>query len=178
MRGVLELAGEPAGEGEGPRMPGRWGDVWGEKGDWAWLLCSPWLLDTPDVLTPGLRAPSVPVGRSSMDPDRSWKHTVRDRLKNTKCQLQTRQHKFNHHLHSERNHLTMRDQIYFNIYGFLMWWFRLTVVFTCVNSPGYKAAHTNSLHRQTPWALVLNRLFQRIKWGSISARGCHGYQGL
>lgn len=74
VRGVLALAGEPAGEGEGPRMPGRWGDVWGEKGDWAWLLCSPWLLDTPDVLTPGLRAPSVPVGRSSMDPDRSWKH--------------------------------------------------------------------------------------------------------
>lgn len=71
VRGVLALAGEPAGEGEGPRMPGRWGDVWGEKGDWAWLLCSPWLLDTPDVLTPGLRAPSVPVGRSSMEPDRS-----------------------------------------------------------------------------------------------------------
>lgn len=74
VRGVLALAGEPAGEGEGPRMPGRWGDVWGEKGDWAWLLCSPWLLDTPDVLTPGLRAPSAPVGRSSMDPDRSWKY--------------------------------------------------------------------------------------------------------
>lgn len=75
VRGVLALAGEPAGEGEGPRIPGRWGDVWGEKGDWAWLLCSPWLLDTPEVLTPGLRAPSVPVGKSSMDPDRSWKHT-------------------------------------------------------------------------------------------------------
>lgn len=27
VRGVLALAGEPAGEGEGPRMPGRWGDV-------------------------------------------------------------------------------------------------------------------------------------------------------
>lgn len=74
VRDVLALAGEPAGEGEGPRMPGRCGDVWGEKGDWAGLLCSPWLLDTPDVLTPGLRAPSVPVGRSSMDPDRSWEH--------------------------------------------------------------------------------------------------------
>lgn len=71
VRGVLALAGEPAGEGEGPRMPCRWGEVWGEKGDWAWLLCSPWLLDTPDVLTPGLNAPSAPVGRSSMDPDRS-----------------------------------------------------------------------------------------------------------
>lgn len=71
VRGVLALAGEPAGEGEGPRMPCRWGEVWGEKGDWAWLLCSPWLLDTPDVLTPGLSAPSAPVGRSSMDPDRS-----------------------------------------------------------------------------------------------------------
>lgn len=74
VRGVLALAGDPAGEGEGPRMPGRWGEVWGEKGDWAGLLCSPWLLDTPEVLTPGLRAPSVPVGRSSMDPERSWKH--------------------------------------------------------------------------------------------------------
>lgn len=27
VRGVLALAGEPAGEGEGPRIPGRWGDV-------------------------------------------------------------------------------------------------------------------------------------------------------
>lgn len=27
VRGVPALAGEPAGEGEGPRMPGRWGDV-------------------------------------------------------------------------------------------------------------------------------------------------------
>lgn len=27
VRGVLALAGEPAGEGEGPRMPDRWGDV-------------------------------------------------------------------------------------------------------------------------------------------------------
>lgn len=43
----------------------------GEKGDWAGLLCSPWLLDTPEVLTPGLKAPSVPVGRSSMEPDKS-----------------------------------------------------------------------------------------------------------
>lgn len=25
------------------------------------------------MLTPGLRAPSVPVGRSSMEPDKSWK---------------------------------------------------------------------------------------------------------
>ena len=27
VRGVLALAGEPAGDGEGPRIPGRWGDV-------------------------------------------------------------------------------------------------------------------------------------------------------
>ena len=32
-REALALAGEPEGEGEGPRMPGRWGEVWGEKGD-------------------------------------------------------------------------------------------------------------------------------------------------
>lgn len=72
VREVVALAGEPAGDGEGPRMPGRWGEVWGEKGDWARLLCSPWLLETPEVLTPGLRAPSVPVGRSSMEPERSF----------------------------------------------------------------------------------------------------------
>lgn len=72
VREGVTLAGEPTGDGEGPRMPGRCGEVCGEKGDWAGLLCSPWLLDTPEVLTPGLRAPSVPVGRSSMEPDRSW----------------------------------------------------------------------------------------------------------
>lgn len=72
VREGVTLAGEPTGDGEGPRIPGRWGEVCGEKGDWAGLLCSPWLLDTPEVLTPGLRAPSVPVGRSSMDPERSW----------------------------------------------------------------------------------------------------------
>lgn len=71
-RDGVVLAGEPTGDGDGPRIPGRWGEVWGEKGDWAGLLCSPWLLDTPEVLTPGLRAPSAPVGRSSMEPDRSW----------------------------------------------------------------------------------------------------------
>lgn len=71
-RDAVALAGEPTGEGEGPRMPGRWGDVWGENGDCAGLLCSPWLLDTPDVLTPGLSAPSVPVGKSSIEPDRSY----------------------------------------------------------------------------------------------------------
>lgn len=27
VRGVLALAGEPAGDGDGPRIPGRWGDV-------------------------------------------------------------------------------------------------------------------------------------------------------
>lgn len=79
VREVVALAGEPAGDGEGPRMPGRWGEVWGEKGDWARLLCSPWLLDTPEVLTPGLREPSVPVGRSSMEPERSCRHTRQER---------------------------------------------------------------------------------------------------
>lgn len=73
VREGVTLAGEPTGDGEGPRMPGRWGEVCGEKGDWAGLLCSPWLLDTPEVLTPGLKAPSVPVGRSSMEPDKSLK---------------------------------------------------------------------------------------------------------
>lgn len=38
---MVTLAGEPTGDGEGPRMPGKWGDVCGEKGDWAGLLCSP-----------------------------------------------------------------------------------------------------------------------------------------
>lgn len=73
VREAGPLAGDPTGEGEGLRMPVMWGEVWGEKGDCAGLLCSPWLLDTPDVLTPGLKAPSVPVGRSSMEPDRSCK---------------------------------------------------------------------------------------------------------
>ncbi|TNN86078.1 hypothetical protein EYF80_003495 [Liparis tanakae] len=41
VREVVTLAGEPTGDGEGPRMPGKWGDVCGEKGDWAGLLCSP-----------------------------------------------------------------------------------------------------------------------------------------
>lgn len=81
VREAGPLAGEPTGDGEGPRMPGMWGEVWGEKGDCAGLLCSPWLLDTPDVLTPGLKAPSVPVGRSSMEPDRSCK----DREGEKKC---------------------------------------------------------------------------------------------
>lgn len=71
VRAALALAGEPAGEGEGPLMPGRWGEVCGEKGDWAWLFCSLWLLDTPDAFTLGLRAPSAPIGKSSMEPDRS-----------------------------------------------------------------------------------------------------------
>lgn len=41
VRDGVTLAGEPTGDGEGPRIPGRWGGVWGEKGDWAGLLCSP-----------------------------------------------------------------------------------------------------------------------------------------
>lgn len=65
--------GEPTGEGEGPPgMLDRCGDACGEKGDCAGLLWSPWLLVDPDALTAELRAASVPVGRSSMEPDRSW----------------------------------------------------------------------------------------------------------
>lgn len=41
VRDGVMLAGEPTGDGEGPRVPGRWGGVCGEKGDWAGLLCSP-----------------------------------------------------------------------------------------------------------------------------------------
>ena len=84
LRPAPALAGEPAGDGEGPRMPGRWGEVWGEKGG---LLWSPWLLETPGVLTPGVLTPgvltpglmaaSVPTGRSSREPDRSWTHAGR-----------------------------------------------------------------------------------------------------
>ena len=66
--------------GGGPlRNPGRLGDTWGEKGDWAGLLCSPWLLVEPEALTAELMATSVPVGRSSMEPDRSWEERERDR---------------------------------------------------------------------------------------------------
>ena len=80
-RDWLEPAGDPTGEGEGPlRTPGSRGEAWGEKGDRAGLLCSPWLLllplplpEPPEVaLTTELRPASVPVGRSSMEPDRSW----------------------------------------------------------------------------------------------------------
>ena len=67
-RDWLEPAGEPTGEGEGPlRGPGRCG----EKGDWPGLLCSPWLLVEPVALTAELRPASAPVGRSSMEPERS-----------------------------------------------------------------------------------------------------------
>lgn len=41
VRDGVTLAGEPTGDGEGPRIPGRCGEVCGEKGDWAGLLCSP-----------------------------------------------------------------------------------------------------------------------------------------
>lgn len=76
----VEPAGEPTGEGEGPLLwLGRWGEAWGEKGDCPWLLvppCSPWLLllllEEPPALTVETRPASVPVGRSSMEPDRSW----------------------------------------------------------------------------------------------------------
>lgn len=54
-------------------MLDRCGDACGEKGDCAGLLWSPWLLVDPDALTAELRAASVPVGRSSMEPDRSGK---------------------------------------------------------------------------------------------------------
>lgn len=66
--------GEPTGEGDGPPgMPERCGEAWGENGDCAGLLCSPWLLVEPDALTAELRVASVPVGKSSMDPDKSWR---------------------------------------------------------------------------------------------------------
>lgn len=66
-------AGEPTGEGDGPPgMLERCGEAWGEKGDCAGLLCSPWLLVEPDALTAELNVASVPVGRSSMEPDKSW----------------------------------------------------------------------------------------------------------
>lgn len=71
-RDWLLPTGEPTGEGDGPPgMLERWGDACGEKGDWAGLLWSPWLLVEPDALTAELRVASVPVGRSSMEPDRS-----------------------------------------------------------------------------------------------------------
>ena len=69
-----EPTGEATGEeDEAPplRMAGRRGETWGEKGDWAGLLVSPWLLVDPDALTAELIAASVPVGKSSMEPDRS-----------------------------------------------------------------------------------------------------------
>lgn len=77
----VEPAGEPTGEGDGPLLwLGRWGEAWGEKGDCPWLLappCSPWLLlllllEEPVALTAEPRPASVPVGRSSIEPDRSW----------------------------------------------------------------------------------------------------------
>lgn len=72
-RDWLLPTGEPTGEGDGPPgMLERCGDACGEKGDWAGLLWSPWLLVDPDALTAELRVASVPVGRSSMEPDRSW----------------------------------------------------------------------------------------------------------
>lgn len=71
-RDWLEPTGEPTGEGEGPlRRLERRGEACGEKGDCAGLLCSPWLLVEPEALTAELRPASVPVGRSSMEPDRS-----------------------------------------------------------------------------------------------------------
>lgn len=68
----VEPAGEPTGDGEGPLLwLWRCGEACGEKGDCPWLLappCSPWLLL---LLTAEPRPASVPVGRSSMEPDRS-----------------------------------------------------------------------------------------------------------
>lgn len=54
-------------------MLGRCGDACGEKGDCAGLLCSPWLLVEPEALTAELNVASVPVGKSSMEPDKSGK---------------------------------------------------------------------------------------------------------
>ncbi|TNN52545.1 hypothetical protein EYF80_037242 [Liparis tanakae] len=59
-----------------------WVEPAGEKGDCPWLAappCSPWLLllllleEPPPTLTAEPRPASVPVGRSSIEPDRSWK---------------------------------------------------------------------------------------------------------
>lgn len=76
----VEPAGEPTGEGEGPLLwLGRIGEAWGENGDCPWLLvppCSPWLLllllEDPAAFTVEPSPASVPVGRSSIEPDRSW----------------------------------------------------------------------------------------------------------
>lgn len=77
----VEPAGDPTGEGDGPLLwLERWGEAWGEKGDCPWLPappCSPWLLlllllEDPPALTAEPSPASVPVGRSSIEPDRSW----------------------------------------------------------------------------------------------------------
>lgn len=78
----VEPAGDPTGEGEGPLLwPGRLGEAWGEKGDCPWLPAppgSPWLLplllplEDPPAPTAEPRPASVPVGRSSIEPERSW----------------------------------------------------------------------------------------------------------
>lgn len=74
----VEPAGEPPGEGEGPLL---WLGRCGEKGDCPWLPAAPastWLLlvlllDEEPPAPPAEPSPvSVPVGRSSMEPDRSW----------------------------------------------------------------------------------------------------------
>lgn len=66
------MAGEPTGDGDGLLDARQVRGGVGEKVRLSCHFCSPWLLEIPDVLTPGLRAPSVPMGRSSIEPDRSW----------------------------------------------------------------------------------------------------------
>lgn len=65
-------AGDGEGEGEGPVRAGGGsrGETWGEKGERAGVPWSPWTLPEPDA--PELTAASVPVGKSSMEPDKSW----------------------------------------------------------------------------------------------------------
>lgn len=80
-RDWLLPTGEPTGEGDGPPgMLERCGEAWGEKGDCAGLLCSPWLLVEPDALTAELSVASVPVGKSSMEPDKSWEGKKKKRI--------------------------------------------------------------------------------------------------
>lgn len=69
---LLDPAGEGEGEGEGPVRAGGGsrGETWGEKGERAGVPWSPWVLPEPDA--PELTAASVPVGKSSMEPDKSW----------------------------------------------------------------------------------------------------------
>lgn len=68
---LLDPAKHSVGEGEGPVLAGggSWGDAWGEKGERAGVPVSCFVTAEPNA--PELTPASVPVGRSSMAPDRS-----------------------------------------------------------------------------------------------------------